>query len=394
MARASNRLTARGAATMTTPGQHADGGGLYLNITLSGTKSWSLIYRYGGKRCELGFGAFAATSLAQARDEASKAKALLREGIDPQAARRRGAHPDNPSFGAVAIELIEGLEDGWRNAKHRQQWRNTLTTYAAPIWDKAVSAIDANDLLAILRPIWRAKPETASRVRGRIERVLDAAKVRGFRTGDNPAGWRGNLALLLPARKGKSQCKHHAAMPFADLPPFMVKLRTRPAMAARALDFTILTAARTSETLHATWSEIDLGARLWSIPASRMKAGKAHRVPLPDSTIAILTALASEYDTSPDAYIFPSGQAEKPLSNMSMAMLLRRMGIADATVHGFRSSFRDWVGETTRFPREVAEAALAHAVGNEVERAYRRGDALNERRKLMTAWATYLAKAN
>lgn len=393
MARATNRLTARGVATMTTPGRHADGNGLYLKITLFGAKSWTLIYRYGGKRCELGLGAFSATSLADARDQVAKSKALLRQGVDPRAARRRGSLPDNPSFGTVAIELIEGIEAGWRNPKHRQQWRNTLTTYAEPIWNKAVAEIDANDLLGILRPIWQTKPETASRLRGRIERVLDAAKVRGFRTGDNPAGWRGNLALLLPVHKRKGHCQHHAAMPFADLPGFMLKLRTRAAMAARALEFTILSAARTSEALHATWSEIDLAERLWSIPAARMKAGKAHRVPLPDAAVAILTNLAKEYSTAPNAYLFPSIQADRPLSNMSMAMLLRRMGVTDATVHGFRSSFRDWVGETTRFPREVAEAALAHAVGNEVERAYRRGDALNERRKLMTAWATYLVKA-
>ena len=393
MARATNRLTARGVATMTTPGRHADGNGLYLKITLLGAKSWTLIYRYGGKRCELGLGAFYATSLADARDQVAKSKALLRQGVDPKVARRRGSLPDNPSFGTVAIELIEGIEAGWRNPKHRQQWRNTLTTYAAPIWNKAVAEIDATDLLGVLRPIWQTKPETASRLRGRIERVLDAAKVRGFRTGDNPAGWRGNLALLLPAHKRKGHCQHHAAMPFSDLPTFMAKLNSRPAMAARALEFTILSAARTSEALHATWSEIDLAERLWSIPAARMKAGKAHRVPLPDAAVAILTNLAKEYSTAPNAYLFPSIQADRPLSNMSMAMLLRRMGVTDATVHGFRSSFRDWVGETTRFPREVAEAALAHAVGNEVERAYRRGDALNERRKLMTAWATYLVKA-
>lgn len=379
-------------ATVNAPGLHADGAGLYLKITLLGSKSWTLIYRFGGKRCELGLGALSATSLAQARDKAGKAKALLREGTNPLAARRVGAKPDNPTFGTVATELIDGIEAGWRNAKHRQQWRNTLETHAAPIWNKAVAEIDANDLLKILKPIWSEKPETASRVRGRIERVLSAAKVRGFRTGDNPAIWRGNLSLLLPARKNKGHCDHHAAMPFGDVHAFMTRLKSRPATAARALEFTILTAARTSEALNATWKEIDLAKRLWIISADRMKAGKEHRVPLSDAAIAILTVLAHQNGSAPDAYIFPGARPDQPLSNMSMSMLLRRMAVVDATVHGMRSSFRDWVGETTKFPREVAEAALAHTVGSEVERAYRRGDALNERRKMMVAWANYLSK--
>lgn len=294
----------------------------------------------------------------------------------------------------MATELIDGIEAGWRNSKHRQQWRNTLATYAASIWAKDVSAVDANDLVTILRPIWHTKPETASRVRGRIERVLDAAKVRGLRSGDNPASWRGNLSLLLPAREGKGESRHHAAMPFGDVPALMAKLKPRPATAARALEFTILTAARTSETLMATWSEIDLTTGLWTIAAGRMKAGKTHRVPLSDNALTILTNLAEECDTLPDSYVFPGAKSGLPLSNMSMAMLLRRMDIAYITVHGFRSSFRDWAGEETPFPREVAEAALAHTIGSEVERAYRRGDALEKRRQMMTAWADYVAIAD
>ncbi len=395
MARATNRLTARGATTLTKPGLHADGNGLYLKITLSGSKSWTMIYRFHGKRTEIGLGSLPPTTLAQARDQVAKSKAQLRDGIDPKAARRPSVPASNPSFGTVAAELIDGIEAGWRNAKHRQQWRATLRTYAAAIWDKDVAAIDVNDLVAILKPIWCTKPETASRVRGRIERVLDAARVRGFRTGENPAVWRGNLSLLLPARKNNGQGRHHAAMPFGDLPAFMAKLGMRPAMAARALEFTILTAARTSEALQATWSEIDLAARLWTIAAGRMKANKEHRVPLSDTAMDILKTLAKEAGASahPNSFIFPGGELDRPISNMAMAMLLRRMKVTGATVHGFRSSFRDWAGEVTTFPREVAEAALAHAIGSEVERAYRRGDALDKRREMMAEWADYLASA-
>ena len=388
MAKNINRLNARTVATLTTPGLHHDGAGLYLNITLSGTKSWRLIYRFNKKRCELGLGGLAGTTLAQARDKAIEAKALLRDGTDPKAARQGVAASVDHSFGAVALDLINGIESGWQNPKHRAQWRTTLESYAGPIWGKDVAAIDANDLIKILGPIWNTKHETASRVRGRMERVLDAARVRGLRSGVNPALYRGNLEVLLPKFKGG--VTHHAAMPFVDLPTFMVALRGRPAMAARALEFTILTAARTSETLQATWSEIDLAARLWTVIGSRMKAGKEHRVPLNDAAVQILTALAKESDAEPGTYVFPSSRPDRPLSGMSMAMLLRRMKVLGITVHGFRSAFRDWVGETTLFPREVAEAALAHTVASKVERAYRRGDAFDKRRKMMAKWAQFL----
>ena len=389
MAKNINRLSARTVVTLTTPGLHHDGAGLYLNITLSGAKSWRLIYRFNKKRCELGLGGLAGTTLAQARDKAVEAKALLRDGTDPKAAREGVANSVDHSFGAVALDLINGIESDWRNAKHKKQWHSTLKLYAKPIWDKDVAAIDANDLIKILGPIWNTKHETASRVRGRMERVLDAARVRGLRSGVNSASYRGNLEVLLPKFKGR--VRHHAAMSFADLPAFMINLRTRPAMAASALEFTILTAARTSETLQATWSEIDLGARLWTVAGDRMKAGKEHRVPLSEPAMEILTALVLENDTDPSAYVFPGSQPERPLSGMSMAMLLRRMKVLGITVHGFRSTFRDWVGETTRFPREIAEAALAHTIASKVERAYRRGDALAERRKMMVKWAQFLA---
>jgi integrase len=390
LARSTNRLTARGVTTMKEPGHHADGNGLYLKVTLSGSKSWTLIYRYGGKRRELGLGPLPPVTLAEARSAAVNSKALVREGIDPMLARRPAQISCANTFGSVATALIDGLEAGWRNAKHRAQWRTTLATYAASIWGKDVAAVDANDLIAILRPIWSSKPETASRVRGRIERVLDAAKVRGLRSGDNPAIWRGNLALLLPARKTKGQSRHHPAMPYADLPAFMVRLSARPAMAARALEFTILAAARTGETLGATWSELDLAAAIWTVPADRMKAGKVHRVPLPAAAVALLTKLATENGAVPHAHVFLGTTPGRPLSNMSMLMLLRRMQIVGPTPHGMRSAFRDWAGEETEFPREVAEAALAHTIGSEVERAYRRGDALAKRREMMMAWAEFL----
>ena len=388
MAKNINRLSARTVATKTAQGLHADGAGLYLNISPTGKKSWRLIYRFAGKRTELGLGTTSVTTLAQAREKAAEAKALLRNGTDPKAARHGVAASVDHSFGAVALDLIDGLESGWRNAKHKKQWHSTLEFYAKPIWGKDVAAIDANDLIKILGPIWNTKHETASRVRGRMERVLDAARVRGLRSGLNPALYRGNLEVLLPKFKGG--VTHHAAIPFADLPAFMINLRTRPAMAARALEFTILTAARTSETLQATWSEIDLGARLWTVASDRMKAGKEHRVPLSDPAVLILTALAKESGAQPNAYVFASSQPDRPLSGMSMAMLLRRMKVLGITVHGFRSTFRDWVGETTHFPREVAEAALAHTLASKVERAYRRGDALAERRKMMAKWAQFL----
>lgn len=277
-------------------------------------------------------------------------------------------------------------EPSWKNAKHRQQWRNTLTTYASAIWGTPVDQVSVDDVLTILQPIWFAKPETASRVRGRIESVLDAAKVRGLRSGENPAAWRGNLALLLPDNK-KGPKRHHPAMPFAEVRDFLIKLRALSALSARALELTILTATRTSEVLQATWSEFDLEAKTWTIAAERMKAGREHRVPLSPAAIALLKDL----DTNSE-FLFP-GQAEgKPLSNMSMEMCLRRMSMSRYTVLGFRSSFRDWVGEATNFPREVAEEALAHIVGSASERAYRRGNSFEKRRTLMDAWASYCAE--
>jgi integrase len=289
------------------------------------------------------------------------------------------------TFGAFADQLVPELAKGFRNDKHIAQWSSTLRTYAAPLRSKPIAEITTDDVLAVLQPIWTTKSETASRVRGRIERVLDAARARGLREGENPARWRGHLDHLLPKRKRLTR-GHHAALPFQQVPDFVAQLRQRDAIAARALEFVILTAARSGEVLGARWSEIDRQARIWTVPGERMKAGVEHRVPLVDRALEILDEVEK---LRRGEFIFPSFRADKPLSNMAFDALMTRMGVR-ATTYGFRSSFRDWAGETTTFPREVAEAALAHAVGDATERAYRRGDALEKRRALMKAWEAHL----
>jgi integrase len=365
------------------PGLHADGNNLYLSVTSSGSKSWRIIYMRAGERTELGIGSFPGISLQDARERADEAQKLLQRGEDPKRVWTE-AKPSR-TFGAVALDLIADREAGWKNVKHKQQWRNTLQTYASSIWDTPVADVGVEDVLSVLRPVWSSKQETARRLRGRIEAVLSAAKVRGLRAGENPALWRGNLQLLL-AKQRKGPKQHHPAMPFEDVPAHLRKLRERRAPAARALEFTILTASRTSEVLHARWREIDLDAAIWTVPAERMKAAKEHRIPLSSAAIALLNCVERVSDL-----VFPSASPEKPLSNMSMETVLRRMKLKPYTVHGFRSSFRDWCGEMTEFPREIAEQALAHIVGSEVERAYRRGDALEKRRQLMEAWGRYCA---
>lgn len=385
MAKSINRLSPLQVKRLTKPGLHPDGGNLYLNVSPAGAKSWRIIYSRNGKRVELGIGALGAVTLAEARTKAAEARKLLQEGVDLKQHWSKRANAPDRSFGYLAVEHIEAHEPAWKNAKHRQQWRNTLKTYAAGIWDTPVEQVSVEDVLALLKPIWLAKPETASRVRGRIESVLDAAKVRGLRSGENPASWRGNLALLLPGQK-KGPRRHHAAMPFAEVPGFMAKLKNVSALSARALELTILTAARTSEVLQATWSEFDLEGKTWVVGAERMKAGREHHVPLSSAAVTLLKALKTD-----DEFVFPGQTEGKPLSNMSMEMCLRRMKMAHYTVHGFRSSFRDWVGEETNYSREVAEMALAHVVGSATERSYRRGNAFEKRRALMADWAAYCA---
>lgn len=377
-------------------GRHVDGGGLQLLVKPTGARSWVFRYMIAGKSREIGLGpAYGpdATSLADARDLAAALRLKVKSGIDPLAERDRAAAEAlaaaqaakvaGVTFREAADIHIKANRDGWRNAKHKQQWENTLSTYAYPIiGDLPIAGVETPHVIKVLEPIWREKPETASRVRQRIETVLDSAKARGFRKGENPARWRGHLDQVLPKRAKLSR-GHHAAMPYTEVPAFMADLHKREAVAALALEFTILTAARTGEIIGATWSEVDLAAAVWTVPANRMKAGKEHRVPLSPRAIEILECarlLGGEH-------IFTGPQGGK-LSGMAMAMLLRRMGV-DVTVHGFRSAFRDWAAEYTSYAHEVAEMALAHTIGNAVERAYRRGDLFEKRRRLMADWAGY-----
>ena len=380
-------LTARAVETAVKPGRHADGNGLYLVVKPTGAKSWCLLYTHGGRRREMGLGGYPDVPLAIARRTAATHKEILAAGADPLSV---GSKPSVPTFGEAADDYIATHAASWRNAKHKAQWIMTLTRYAGPLRDKCVDAITVADVLAVLQPLWLSRPETASRLRGRIEAVLDAAKAQGARNGENPAAWRGNLKHLLP-RPSKLSRGHHAAMPYSEVPAIMARLRERSATAALALEFIILTAARAGEALGATWGEIDLEARLWTVPAMRMKAGRVHRVPLSGRALDILEAIRPlRASDAADALIFPGGREGRPLSGMATAMLLRRMGQGAVTTHGFRSSFRDWAGEVSSFPREVIEAALAHAVGDATERAYWRGDALEKRRQLMEAWAAFL----
>lgn len=392
MVRRVNKLSARAVATLDKPGRHSDGGGLYLSISKDGDtvrRRWVLLYRWHGKLKEMGLGPAATVALAQARELAEKWRRELQAGRNPLDARdaERRASQGVRTFGEVAAAFYDAKSQDWRNAKVRAQWMTPLERYAARLMPMAVNKIGTEDVLAVLQPIWTAKPETASRVRGRIEAVIDAARARGLIALNeaNPARWRGHLAHLLPKRR-KLTRGHHPAMPYRVVPGFIARLRAREAVAASALEFLILTAARTSEVLGALWAEIDREAAVWTIPAGRMKGAREHRVPLSDRALEILATMEK---VRTGDLVFPSARAGRPLSGMAMEMCLRRMKVEDVTVHGFRSSFRDWAGDRTQFPRELAEAALAHVAGDETERAYRRGDALERRRKLMEAWAAF-----
>lgn len=381
-----NRLSARKVATLDAPGRHADGGGLYLSISKDGQRRrWVFLFRWQGKLREMGLGTPRDVSLAKAREGAARARDLVAQGTDPLA--MRDATPALVvTFGQVADAFVEAMKAQWRNEKHVAQWQKTLREYAAPLRERAVDAISTDDVVRVLKPIWSEKPETASRLRGRIERVLDSAKAQGLRAGENPARWRGHLDLLLPRRQRLSR-GHHKAMAYEDVPAFVRRLRGTAGIAARALEFTILTAARSGETLGAQWAEVDWKARVWTVPAARMKAGREHRVPLSGRAMALLEEMKA-LDLADNPFLFPGQRTGKGLSVMALEMVMRRAKLTD-TPHGFRSAFRDWAGEETPFPREVAEAALAHLVGDEVERAYRRGDALEKRRLLMEAWAEH-----
>jgi integrase len=376
------KLTARRVETAK-PGKFGDGGGLQLAVAPSGSKKWVLRFLWQGRPREMGLGSYPEVSLADAREKALAGRKLARSGVDPIAARKKSEGV--PTFGELADEIAAHLGEGFRNEKHKAQWRMTLTVYAEPLRAKPVDKIETADVLAVLQPIWQAKPETASRLRGRIERILNAAKAKGYRSGENPAAWRGHLENLLPKPSRLSR-GHHAAMRYHDVPAFVAKLRKREAVAGLALEFAILTAARSGEILGALWSEIDIDAKVWTIPAERMKAAREHRVPLSEPALAILREVS---EAKVSDYVFPGQRSGGPLSVMALEMVLRRMGIEGATVHGFRSTFRDWAGNETHFPRELAEHALAHVIGDKAEQAYRRSDALARRRELMDSWARH-----
>jgi integrase len=396
VARTINRLSYRKVETVKEPGMHSDGGGLYLQVTQGSDgnprKSWLFRYAVAGRERQMGLGPLTDVPLAEARDRALAAREMRRAGKDPIAEREASRAEASlilaktMSFDECAAAYIAAHRAGWRNLKHASQWTNTVATYCSPVFGKLpVQRVDVGLVMNAIEPLWATKPETAGRVRGRIERILDWAKVRGYRDGENPARWRGHLDHLLPARGKVRRVKHHAALPYAEIPAFVAGLRGREAVAARALEFAILTAARTSEVLGAAWSEIDLDARVWVVPAERMKAGREHRVPLADRAVEIVRSMI---DSKQNEYIF-HGDHRASLSNMSLLMLLRRMGRHDVTAHGFRSSFRDWVEEQTDTPRAVAEMALAHTIGSVVEAAYRRGDLLEKRKILMDRWGFY-----
>ena len=410
MVRPSNVFTAAFVKNVK-PGRYGDGGGLYLLVRPTGARFW--LFRYkptGGKMREMGLGPASgqdAVSLADARAKATDLRLMLRSGKDPleerakdaaeAAAQAQAAAIRQRTFKEVATALMDAKEAGWRNDKHRKQWRSTLDQFAFPVFgDMPVSEIGTDHIMDVLQPIWQRIPETASRLRGRIEAVLDFAKARKWREGENPAQWRGHLSHLLPAVSKVARVEHHAALPWAEMGAFMKELRQREATSARALEFAILTAARTGEVLGARWCEIDLGKRVWTVPGDRMKAGREHRVPLTSAAVAVLEAMAAvrpKEDPNGEAFVFPGAKKGSPLSQMAMLILLRRMDRADITAHGFRSTFRDWVAESTAFAGEIAEAALAHVVGDKVEAAYRRSDLFDKRRKLMEAWAGHCAKA-
>ena len=382
-----NKLSVKKVGNLTEAGVYSDGGGLYLRVRKAGTRSWLYICMVAGRRREIGLGSVYDVSLGEARAKASDLRRIFLAGLDPFEERKKAAIAAKPkmTFGEMAESLMDDIEDGFRNQKHRNQWRSSIRRYAESILAKPVDAVTTDDILELLKPIWLTKRETASRVRQRIERVLDAAGVKGLRSGDNPARWRGNLEFLLP-RQNKIAIKHHKALPFDQLSHFMPKLRGRSATTARALEFTILTAARTGEILGMTWGEVDFEKKLWTIPGERMKAGVTHEVPLCEAALLLLGTIKPK-NVGFDEIVF-KGPKGGPMSNMAMAQLLKRMD-CDATVHGFRSTFRDWAGEETSFAREDIEMALAHTIQSHTERAYRRGNALEKRRDVMESWSGF-----
>jgi integrase len=396
---AGEKLTAVQAKTKK-PGMYGDGKGLWLFVGTGGAKSWLLRYMMDGRAREMGLGSYSDLTLAGARDRARECRQQIREGLDPIEARRerRAAQQVERAkamtFKQCAEAYIAAHKAEWTNEKHRKQWSKTFLVDDEPYVPSAigklpVAAIDEAVVMKILTPLWESRPSTARRVRGRIESVLDWATTSKFRKGDNPARWKGHLEHLLAKPEKASEDKRLAALPYAEISALMAEVRQQEGVAARALEFTILTAARAGETFGATWLEMDVSNKLWVIPSSRMKAGVEHRVPLSGPTLAILDDMRT---IRQGTLVFEGARAGRPLSHESMLRVLRAMGRDNLTVHGFRSTFRDWCGDMTNFPREICEAALAHTVGSKVETAYRRGSALEKRRQLIDAWARYCAK--
>lgn len=393
MPKRAKELSALEVGRLTEPGNHPVGGipGLYLYVNEGDGKSWILRTMVGTRRRHIGLGGFPAVTLAQAREKARRARDEVEVGVDPVEKRRNAAialraeQAQHTSFEEATARFLLSQGDVWKNSKHRAQWQSTIETYAFPTIGKLeVREISHHHLLRVLEPIWRTKTETASRLRGRIERILDWAAVHGLREGANPARWKGHFDKLLPAPAKVQKVVHHRALALGSVPSFMKALALRDGVSARALEFCILTAARSGEVRGACWKEIDLVSGLWTVPAERMKAGQEHRVPLSEPALKLLRKISP---ISGDSLLFPGSKGQQ-LSDMSLSAVLKRMNV-DAVPHGFRSTFRDWVGEMTNFPRELAEQALAHTLDNKVEAAYRRGDAVEKRRTMMTSWATF-----
>ncbi len=394
-----HRLSSRMVQSRSEPGYYADGGGLYLQVKSAAkgdqvNRSWLFRYNHNKRPAWMGLGPVSAISLAEARQRAAECRRQLALGRDPIVVRDADRTQSlaekqrSISFDQCAQAYIAAHRDGWRNAKHAAQWESTLKLHASPIiGGLMVNQVELRHVLLILEPIWRTRTETASRLRGRVESILDWATVRNFRQGDNPAQWRGHLDKLLPMPAKVRRVEHHPALPYAEMPDFMVKLSKQEGMGSRALAFLILTAARSGEVRGATWAEVDVTAKVWTVPAARMKAGREHRVPLSDAALALLPTHAA---ADPQALIFQAPRGG-PLSDMTLTAVMRRMQLS-AVPHGFRSTFRDWCAECTDFPREVAEMALAHAIGDKVEAAYRRGDLFEKRRQLMDRWAALLCQ--
>ncbi len=392
MARQSKKISALEVARLMKKGKYPIGEGLYLQISRSGAKSWVFRYSMNKKTTWMGLGSYSVVTLAEARAKTLALRKTLSDGVNPLVRKnqieqaQRFDEAKLITFDECASQYIAAHKSGWTNIKHISQWENTLKTFVSPVFGNvSIQDVDTSLVMRVLEPIWTSKNETADRIRGRVERIIGWATVKKYRTGDNPARWRGHLDNLLAQRKKVRKVKHHSALSFEDLSDFMVSLRKIDSVSSLALEFTILTATRTSEALNAKWEEFNLADRYWLIPAERMKAGEAHKVPLSDRSIEILKHLETR---AFNEFVFPGKKKFKPLSNMAMLQIIRRLGHG-VTTHGFRSTFRDWAAERTYFANEVVEKALAHTIPNKVEAAYRRGDLFDKRRKLMTAWAEY-----